>query len=326
MTGKPLANVAVLDDYQHVARGMADWSSLEPQANLVFFHDHVASNQALAARLALFDAIVLVRERTAFDADLLARLPRLKLLVTIGMWNASIDLNAAKAHGVTVCGTTGGAPQATPELTWGLILGIARGIPNENASVRAGGWQTSVGTDLHGKTLGLLGAGKIGTAVAKVGAAFGMKTIAWSTNLTDEKAAQAGVTRVEKAELFRQSDFLTIHLKLSERSRDLVGEAELSAMKPSAYLINTSRGPIVSEPALLDALHKHRIAGAALDVFDPEPLPGNHPFRYLPNVLATPHIGYVTEDTYRAAYPSIVENIKAWLDGAPIRELPIEAW
>ena len=313
--------IAILDDYQHVAHSLGDWASLQPQAECVFFHDHVADIDALAARLAPFDVVVLMRERTALDADLIARLPQLKLIATVGMWNAAIDLAAAKARGIVVSGTTGGDPAATPALTWGLILAITRNLHIEANSVRAGGWQIGLGMDVSGKTLGVLGLGKIGQAVARFGTVFGMRIIAWSQNLTAEKAAEFGVERVEKDELFKQADVLTIHLKLSDRTRDLVGARELDLMKPTAYLVNTSRGPIVSQAAMIEALKAQRIAGAALDVFDEEPLAPGHPFRYLPNVLATPHIGYVTEKTYRAAYPQIVDAIRAWLNGAPIQEL-----
>nr|WP_309147444.1 D-2-hydroxyacid dehydrogenase family protein [Paraburkholderia caballeronis] len=316
-------NIAVLDDYQHVAPTLADWSSLQPRANTVFFHDHEADPDALAARLAPFDAVVLMRERTRFDAALIERLPRLKLIVTVGMWNAAIDLQAAKARGIVVSGTMGGDPAATPALTWALILAATRHLPFETASLRAGGWQTRVGVDIHGKTLGVLGVGNIGQAVAKIGVAFGMRVIGWSQNLTEERAAEAGVQRVEKEALFREADVLTIHLKLGDRTRNLVDAHELAWMKPTAFLVNTSRGPIVSEPALIETLSARRIAGAALDVFDDEPLPADHPYRQLTNVVATPHIGYVTEKTYRAAYPQAVEDIRAWLDGKPVRELPV---
>jgi phosphoglycerate dehydrogenase-like enzyme len=311
--------IAVLDDYQDVARAMADWSSLGPDARVVFFRDHEADLDGLVSRLEPFDAVVLTRERTRCDAALLARLPNLKLIASIGMWNAAIDLAAAQARGIVVSGTTGGEPHATPALTWALIMALTRTIALEAAAVRAGGWQVGLGVDLAGKTLGLLGLGRIGQMVARYGHAFAMHTIAWSQNLMPEKAAEAGVERVEKDELFRRADVLTVHLKLSERTTDLVGARELALMKPSAYLVNTSRGPIVTEAALIAALQAKHIAGAALDVFDQEPLPPAHPFRFLPNVLATPHIGYVSENTYRNAFPQIVENIRAWRDGAPIR-------
>jgi phosphoglycerate dehydrogenase-like enzyme len=313
--------VAVLDDYQNVGRTFADWSNLAPRAQAVFFHDHVADLDQLAARLANFEILMLMRERTALGADLMARLPKLKLIVTVGMWNAAIDFDAAKARGIVISGTPGGDPNATPALTWGLVLAVTRGIATQAASVRAGGWQVGLGTDIYGKTLGVLGLGKIGQAVANFGKAFGMKVIAWSQNLTGERAQECGAERVEKDELFRRADVLCIHLKLGERSRGLVGARELGLMKNTAYLVNTSRGPIVDERALIAALEQRKIAGAALDVFGEEPLPQDHPFRYLPNLLATPHIGYVSEKTYRGAFPDAVEAIRAWLDGKPVRVL-----
>lgn len=321
MPSSAAVNIAVLDDYQRVASSLADWQSLQPRANTVFFHDHAGDVDALAARLAQYEVVVLMRERTRFDANLLARLPRLKLILTVGMWNAAIDLEAAKARGIVVSGTTGGDPAATPALTWTLILGITRNLYGEAASLRSGNWQTGLGMDVNGKTLGVLGLGRIGEAVARIGVAFGMQVIAWSQNLTEERANEVGVRRVEKDELFREADVLTVHLKLGERTTGLVGARELGLMKPTAYLVNTSRGPIVAEDALIAALQARRIGGAALDVFDVEPLPAAHPFRFLPNVLATPHIGYVTENTYRTAYPQIVEDIHAWMKDAPIRLL-----
>ncbi len=313
--------IAVLDDYQDVGRGLADWASLAPRAQAVFFHDHVDDLDQLAARLADFEVVMLMRERTPMRANLITRLAKLKLIVTVGMWNASIDFEAAKTRNILVCGTPGGDPNATPALTWGLVLAVTRGIATQAASVRAGGWQVGLGTDIHGKTLGLLGLGKIGQAVAGFGKAFGMKVIAWSQNLTAERAQECGAERVEKDELFRRADVICIHLKLGERTRGLVGARELSLMKSTAYLVNTSRGPIADEQALIAALRERQIAGAALDVFDEEPLPPDHPFRYLPNVLATPHIGYVSEKTYRGAFPDAVEDIRAWLDGKPVRVL-----
>jgi phosphoglycerate dehydrogenase-like enzyme len=313
--------IAILDDYQNVGRSLADWASLAPRAQAVFFHDHVADINQLAARLADFDVVVLMRERTAMGADLIALLPKLKLIVTVGMWNAAVDFDAAKTRGIVISGTPGGDPAATPALTWGLVLAVTRGIVEQAASVRAGGWQVGLGTDIHGKTLGVLGLGKIGQAVAGFGKTFGMKVIAWSQNLTSERAQECGAERVDKDDLFRRADVLCIHLKLGERTRGLVGARELGLMKNTAFLVNTSRGPIVDEQALIAALEQRKIAGAALDVFDEEPLPQNHPFRYLPNVLATPHIGYVSEKTYRGAFPDAVEDIRAWLDGKPIRVL-----
>jgi phosphoglycerate dehydrogenase-like enzyme len=313
--------IAVLDDYQNVGRSLADWSSLAPRAQAVFFHDHVGDLDQLAVRLANFEVVVLMRERTAMGADLIARLPKLKLIVTVGMWNAAIDFAAAKPRGIVVSGTPGGDPNATPALTWGLVLAATRGIATQAAAVRAGGWQIGLGTDIHGKTLGVLGLGKIGQVVAGFGKTFGMKVIAWSQNLTSERASECGAERVDKDDFFRRADVICIHLKLGERTRGLVGARELGLMKKTAWLVNTSRGPIVDEPALIAALQERRIAGAALDVFDEEPLPQNHPFRYLLNVLATPHVGYVSEKTYRGAFPDAVEDIRAWLDGKPVRVL-----
>ncbi|HMR29420.1 MAG TPA: D-2-hydroxyacid dehydrogenase family protein [Geminicoccaceae bacterium] len=310
--------VAVLDDYQHVAERCADWSRLRPEAEVDFFHDHLSEPGEVVARLAPFDVVCAMRERTPFDAAMLATLPALKLLVTTGAANASIDMEAAEECGVTVCGT-GGVASATPELTWALILAALRHLPEETASVRRGGWQEHVGIGLAGKTLGVIGLGRIGTAVARVGRAFGMHVIAWSQNLTAGRAAEQGVERVEKAALLARADIVTIHLKLSERTRGLLGAAELALMKPSAWLVNTSRGPIVDEAALIEALQARRIAGAALDVFDVEPLPPGHPFRSLDNVVASPHIGYVTEETYRVFHGQTVENVRAWIDGAPVR-------
>lgn len=311
--------IAVLDDYQRNAESFANWSSLEPAAKTVFFHDNVSNLEQLVTRLEPFSVVVLIRERTRFGADLIDRLPNLKLIVTIGMANAAIDLAAAKARNLLVSGTDGVDLEATPVLTWALILGITRNLYAEVASVRAGGWQVSIGTDLAGKTLGLLGLGKIGQVIARYASAFKMRVIAWSQNLTSDKAAQHGVERVEKDDLFRQADIVSIHLRLSDRTRNLVSEHELSLMKPAAYLVNSSRGPIVSEAALIAALQTGRIKGAALDVFDKEPLPLDHPFRFLPNVLATPHVGYVTENYYANAFQQIVENIAAWLEGKPRR-------
>ncbi|WP_044236423.1 D-2-hydroxyacid dehydrogenase family protein [Chondromyces apiculatus] len=306
---------------------MADWPSLAPRAEATFFHDVVSDVDALVERLAPFDILVLMRERTQVGADLIARLPRLALITTMGTRNAAIDLGAARARGIVVSGTEKGphAELATPTLAWGLVLALTRGIVGQATSVRQGGWQREIGVDIEGKTLGLLGLGRIGRQVARFGQAFGMTTIAWSQNLTDEAAASAGVRRVDKDTLFAASDVLSVHLVLSGRSRGLVDDAALRRMKPTAYLVNTSRGPIVDEAALLSALTERRIAGAALDVFDAEPLPQGHPFRTLDNVLATPHIGYVTENGYRSGYGQMVEDIRAFLDGRPIRVLGDDA-
>jgi phosphoglycerate dehydrogenase-like enzyme len=313
-----MTRVALLDDYQHVALSMADWNSLPADVEVKAFQNHLADEDALVTRLQDFDIIMAMRERTPFQRSLFARLPRLRLLITSGMRNASIDLQAAHAHGVTVCGT-GGLPYPTAELTWGLILALLRHIPREDQATRQGHWQVSVGIGLQGKTLGLLGLGRLGSQVATVGKAFQMRLLAWSQHLTAERAAQYGATLVSKDALLSQSDIVTIHLILSERTQGLVGARELALMKRTAYLINTSRGPIVDEAALLQALQQGAIAGAGLDVFDEEPLPLDHPLRRLENTVITPHLGYVTDETYRVFYGEALENIHAFLKGAPIR-------
>jgi phosphoglycerate dehydrogenase-like enzyme len=282
------------------------------------FTEHIADTEALVAALQPYDVIVAMRERTPFTADRLRRLPSLRLLVTTGMRNASIDLAAAREHGVTVCGTRGSATD-TAELTWGLILAVARHIPYEDQTLRTGGWQRTIGTALHGATLGVIGLGRLGSAVARVGQAFGMDAIAWSQNLTDEQAREAGVERVTKQDLLSRADVVTIHYQLSERSVGLIGAADLALMKPTAYLINTSRGPIVDTVALLAALRDGTIAGAGLDVYDIEPLPADHPLRSAPNTVLTPHLGYVTERTYRIFYADAVADIAAFARDAPIR-------
>jgi phosphoglycerate dehydrogenase-like enzyme len=308
--------IAILDDYQDVARRSADWGALDVTA----FADHVADDDALVARLEPFDAVVAMRERTPFTAARLARLPRLRLLVTTGMANASMDLDAARQAGITVCGT-GSLPFATAELTWGLIIALARHIPAEDARVRAGGWQRTLGTDLAGRTLGVVGLGRLGSRVATIGRAFAMDVVAWSQNLDPAHAASLGAVAVTRDELLARADVVTIHLKLSERSRGLIGAAELARMKPTALLVNTSRGPIVDEAALLDALHAGTIGGAGLDVFDAEPLPPDHPLRRAPNTVLTPHVGYVTDGGYAVYYGEAVEDIEAFLRGAPVRVL-----
>jgi phosphoglycerate dehydrogenase-like enzyme len=313
-----LVKIAILDDYQNCALSMADWSVLPPEAEITVFTDNIANLDALVARLMPFQVICAMRERTRFDRELIEKLPNLKLIATTGSWNAAIDMDACKELGITVAGT-GAAPNSTPELTWGVILALLRHIPDEVNSVRSGGWMVGVGGDLRGRTLALMGLGNIGTQMAKIGLAFGMKIIAWSQNLTEEKATAAGARLVDKETLFREADVLCIHTVLSTRTRGIVGAHELGLMKPTAYLINTSRGPIVDEAALIDILTRKAIAGAALDAYVPEPLPADHPFRTLPNVLATPHIGYVTEDTYRIFYGETVENIAAFLAGNPSR-------
>lgn len=312
--------IAVIDDWQDVAREVVDWSVLQSIGQVSFLHDYPGQRELLVQRLLPFQVICVMRERTLFDADLLQRLPRLKLLLTGGMRNAAIDLEAAKALGIQVCGSDS-YRQAAPELTWALLMALTRNLLNEANALRAGHWQQGLGGDLHGKTLGLLGLGNIGQRVAQFGQVFGMRVIAWSENLSAERAAAAGVIHVDKQALFEQADVLSVHLVLSERSRHLVDAQALAWMKPDALLINTARGPIVDEVALIAALEQGRLAGAALDVFAEEPLPAEHPFRHLPNVLATPHIGYVTRQNYRLFFSQMIEDLQAWHAGRPIRLL-----
>ncbi|MFC7329469.1 D-2-hydroxyacid dehydrogenase family protein [Marinactinospora rubrisoli] len=312
--------IAVLDDYQDIARRYGDWDRLPPGAGPTVFTDHLADPEAVVARLAPFTVVCAMRERTPFPRAVLERLPELRLLVTTGMANASIDMAAARELGITVSGT-GSAPAATAELTWALILALLRRVPAEDRAVREGGWQHTVGGDLAGRTLGVIGLGRLGTRVARVGTAFGMDVLAWSSNLTAERAEQAGARLVPKDELLRTCDVVTLHLKLSDRTRGLIGRRELDLIGPDSYLVNTSRGPIVDEAALLDALVTGRIGGAALDVYSTEPLPPDHPLRTAPNTVLTPHIGYGTHDTYRVFYRETVEDIVAFLDGAPVRVL-----
>jgi phosphoglycerate dehydrogenase-like enzyme len=315
-----MIQVAVLDDYQRAALRLADWKSLEPEVQVQSFPEHIADAAELAKRLHVFECVVLMRERTPFPKTLIEKLPNLRLIVTAGMRNAAIDVEAATARGIQICGTeTLGYP--TAELTWGLIIALARKIPEEWAALRQGKWQSRLGVGLKGKVLGVIGLGRLGSQVAAIGKAFGMNVIAWSQNLTEAKAAEIGVKRVEKEELFARADFVTIHLVLGDRSRGLVGPAELARMKPSAYLVNTSRGPIVQEKALIEALKSHRIAGAAVDVFDREPVARDHPYLALDNLLATPHLGYVTEEGYRQIYGEAVEDIRAFLQTKPIRAI-----
>ena len=310
--------VAVLDDYQGVAKSLADWSQLPQGAEVTFFSDHLTSEDALADRLSSFDVVMGMRERTPFPRSLLERLPNLRLLVTTGRRNASFDIEAASDLGIAVCGTDG-AGEGPTELTWGLILGIVRQIPLEDRLSREGKWGTTVGIGLKGKTIGLLGLGHIGSLVGRVANAFDMNVIAWSQNLTAERASECGATLVEKDDLFRESDILSVHLVLSQRTRGMVGSRELALMKPSAYLVNISRGPIVDEDALVDALQRKVIAGAALDTFDVEPLPEGHPLLQLDNTLICPHLGYVTDDSYRAMYAGVIEDIRAFASGEPVR-------
>ena len=306
--------IAVLDDYQNVALSLADWSVLDERATVTVFDDHLADPDAVVKRLQPFDIVCVMRERTPMTRAIIERLPKLRMIASTGSRNASIDLKAAEERGVQVV-HTGYTSAPTIELTWALILASARNLIAENASLRSGGWQRTVGDDMAGRTLGLVGLGNVGGAVAKVGNAFGMKVIAWSQNLTTERAAEVGAALVSKEELFQEADVVSIHLVLSGRTRGLVGAAELALMKPMARLINTSRGPIVVEADLVAALKDKKIAGAAIDVFDQEPLPLDHPLRVLQNLLATPHIGYVSRGLYERFYRDTVENIARWLDG-----------
>ena len=310
-------SVAILDDFQDVTRTLVDWGRLPSRVSVSIFNDHVEGD-TLVRRLEPFDVLVLTRERTPLPRSLVQRLPNLKLVVTAGMRNLGIDLAACREHGVLVCGTGSGS-SPTAELAWGLILALARRIPDEDRSLRAGKWQTTIGVGLRDKTLAVLGLGKLGTQVARVGLTFGMKVIAWSQNLTAERAAEAGCVRVEKADLFHMADVLTIHLLLSDRTRGIVGRDELALMKPTAFLVNTARAAIVDEQALIDALMNRRIAGAGLDVFSREPLPADAPILRAPNTVLTPHLGYVTRETYDVYFPHALEDIEAWLAGKPIR-------
>ncbi len=310
---------AILDDYQNVATKLADWSI--PDVEVKVFNEPFADRNAAVAALKGFSIICMMRERTPFLKPTLEQLPDLKLLITSGMRNASIDLEYAASRGITVCGTEA-AGQPTAELAVGIILELARRIGYENNRMKSGvPWQSTLGIELAGKTLGLLGFGKLGSKVGEIGKALGMKLIAWSENLTEEKAKAGGATLVSKQHLFRQADFLSIHLQLSQRTRGLVTGKDLALMKPTAFLINTSRGPIVDEPSLLAALGSRKIAGAGLDVFDIEPLPLNHPLRKLDNVVLTPHLGYVSQEGYKVYYTQMVDDIKQWLKGSPVRVL-----
>ncbi|SEC98589.1 D-2-hydroxyacid dehydrogenase family protein [Bradyrhizobium erythrophlei] len=305
--------VAILDDYQLAALKFADWTSVTDRSEITVFKDHVADREAVIKRLLPFDAICVMRERTPLPREVLERLPRLKLIASTGPRNASIDVVAAKERGIKVTGTDYRST-STIEMTWALILASARQIVRDNDSIRDGGWQTSIGRELRGRVLGVLGLGNVGAQVARIGLAFGMKVVAWSQNMTPAIAEAAGATLVTKEELFGQADVLTIHVVLGDRTRGLVSGADLGLMKPTSWLINTSRGPIVDEGSLLRSLTSRSIAGAALDVFNTEPLPVNHPFRTLDNVLATPHVGYVAEDLYRTFYSDVAASVAAWLD------------
>jgi len=316
-----MIRAAILDDYQNVAMSFADWSPIARDVEIKVFTEPFKSRDAAIKALQGFAVIVGMRERTPFPRKVIEALPDLKLLITTGARNNSFDVKACAERGVTVCGT-GATGSPTTGIAFGLMLELTRRIGFENARLKAGApWQVTIGRDLEGLTLGILGLGKLGQRSAAVGKAFGMKTIAWSQNLTEDKAKAAGADYVSKDDLFRNSDFVTIHIVLSDRSRGLIGAKELGLMKKTAYLINTSRGPIVDEKALIAALQNKAIAGAGLDVFDVEPLPPDHPFRKMDNVVITPHLGYVSEQNYRKYFPDAVEDIRAWLDGKPVREI-----
>lgn len=313
--------LAIINDYQKLAAESADWKSLPTGVDVDITHGRTPGGAEGVALLAPYDIVVTSREETRFDRALVERLPKLKLLVTHGQRNAALDMATLAARGVTVCGTGYGFPAATVELAWGLILALAKGIPAEDRGIRDGKWNIGLAGGLTGKTLGVLGLGDLGSGVAKVGQAMGMKVIAWSQNLTAERCAETGVTLVGKDELFSRADVLSVHVVLGDRTRSIVGAREIGLMKPTAYLINTSRGPIVDEAALIAALRAGAIAGAGLDVFDQEPLPPGHPLRKLPNTVLTPHIGGRTRENFAARYKDCLEDVQAWLAGKPVRVL-----
>jgi phosphoglycerate dehydrogenase-like enzyme len=308
-----LIKIAILDDYQNVALKMADWSALRSRASIEVFSDSISNPDDLVARLLTFDVICVMRERTPLPRGIIERLPQLKLIVSTGPKNSSIAIDAAEERGIVVKNTRGSLT-APIELTWALIMASARNLTLEAASLRAGGWQQGLGHELKGKTLGVLGLGRIGGKIARIAQAFEMKVITWSDRTTEQQAAEVGATLVPKEQFFAQADILTIHLVLVDATRGLVGAKELAQMKPTSWLVNTSRGPIVDEVALIQALKEKRLAGAALDVFNVEPLPEDHPFRTLDNVLATPHLGYVSREQYEGYYSDTVQNIATWLD------------
>jgi len=311
MNNSPV-KIAVLDDYQQVAFKFANWSAITAKAEVKVFTDHQADEQAVIERLLPFNVVCVMRERTPLNRNILSQLPNLKVIVSTGMRNASIDTKAVEELGITLK-YTGYLESGAPEMTWALIMAIARHIPQESNNFKSGGWQTTIGGDFKGKTMGILGMGRVGSKIATYAKAFDMNIIAWSPNLTAEKAAESGAQLVSKEELFKQADFVTIHMVLSDRSRGIVGKEDLSLMKPTAYFINTSRGPLVNEATLIETLQQHKIAGAAIDVFNTEPLPADHPFRKMDNLLATSHVGYVTENTYKLFYTDTVKAVEEWL-------------
>ncbi|MGA8361844.1 MAG: D-2-hydroxyacid dehydrogenase family protein [Candidatus Dormiibacterota bacterium] len=312
-------NIAVLDDYQAIAHAIVDWGVLGEGVRVEFLTEHL-EDEALVERIADCDIVVAMRERTAFPARVLQGLPKLRLLVTTGMRNRAIDVRAATDAGILVCGTHG-LTWSTAELTWGLVIASVRNLIVETASMRAGGWQRTIGTDLSGRTLGVVGLGHLGARVAGYGLAFDMRVVAWSPHLSVERAAEHGVSYLPREELFVQADVISIHMVLGPQTRGLITEADLRRMKPTSYLINTSRGPLVEEAALVRALREGWIAGAALDVYDTEPLPADHELRKLGNCVLTPHIGYVTRDTYANFFAGVLEDIQAFLADSPIRQL-----
>ena len=313
-----MMRIAILDDYLGVALESADWSRVQESCAVEVYRDNLKDREALVERLRPYDVLVAMRERTPFPRSLIERLPKLKLLVSTSGRNRSIDLRACAERGIVACHTEPGHTP-TAELTWALILALAKRIPEEDRATREGHWGVRPGLGLAGRTLGVVGLGKLGAAVARVGKTFDMRVVAWSQNLTDARAREIGVERVDKDRLLRESDFVTLHVVLSDRTRGLIGAAEMAKMKPTAYLINTSRGPVVDEDALVEAVRTGVIAGAGLDVFGIEPLPPGHPLRTLPNSIVTPHVGGFVEENYRLWYGGAVEDILAWLDGAPIR-------
>ena len=311
MNNSPV-KIAVLDDYQQVAFKFADWSAITAKAEVKVFTDHTVDEKAVIERLLPFNVVCIMRERTPLNRNILSQLPNLKLIVTTGMRKASSDIKAVEELGITL-NYTGYLESGAPEMTWALIMAIARHIPQESNNFKSGGWQTTIGGDFKGKTMGILGMGRVGSKIAAYAKAFDMNVIAWSPNLTEEKAAESGAQLVSKEDLFKQADFVTIHMVLSDRSRGIVGKEDLSLMKSTAYFINTSRGPLVDEAALIETLQQHKIAGAAIDVFNTEPLPTDHPFRKMDNLLATSHVGYVTENTYKLFYTDTVKAVEDWL-------------
>ena len=317
-----MPRIAILDDYQNVAKTYGDWTKLDPSAQVTIFHSNLATVDEAASALAPFDAVVLMRERMPMRADLIDRLPNLKLIITTGHSNRSLDKDHAKAKGIVCCFTRGGDSTATTiETAFALLLGHGRGLVYEDRMMRGGKWQTTIPHTIAGKTLGVVGLGRLGTRMAAIAKAFDMKVIAWSTNLTPEKAAAGGAEYATKEELFRRSDYISVHLVLSERSRGLIGAPEFARMKKTAVLINTSRGPIVDEKAMLDALTHKRIGGVGLDVYDHEPLPADHPLRKLDNATLSPHLGYVSDSTYGEYFEDAIDNIANWMKGTPSRVL-----